>query len=174
VTVRHTVLGIVAVATLGLGVYLFLAVNSAPAASAVPGPVEHHVDKPAQVAQAREEAPSTPSRSAHVDTPAHVAVKPVQTAEAPAPPAIEVKKEDMMTQANKAYDAGDLDEAMSIARKVLETDPQNVRMRRVMVSSSCILGDAAIAQKHYLFLPPPDRETMRIRCARYGVTFTES
>jgi hypothetical protein len=94
--------------------------------------------------------------------------------EKPDGPTTDVKKDNMMAEANKAYDAGELDDAMSIARKVLDDDPTNTRMRRIMVSASCILEDSTTAQKHYLLLPPADRETMRIRCARYGVTFTES
>src|SRR5690606_12079360 len=34
----------------------------------------------------------------------------------------------IMNEANKAYDRGDLDEAKAIARKVLATSPNNVRM----------------------------------------------
>jgi hypothetical protein len=29
------------------------------------------------------------------------------------------------------------------------------------------------AQKYYLLLPGPDREQMKVRCDRYGVTFNE-
>ncbi|CAN5897711.1 hypothetical protein BH11MYX2_BH11MYX2_06230 [soil metagenome] len=167
-------LGIAAVATLGLGVYLFFAVSSTPPAGAVPL-VEHHDEPKAAVAE------SKPARTPDA-RPAAIKSDPLpptpDSAPVPSlpskPPTIDVKKDDLMSQANKAYDAGELDDAMSLARKVLEDDPDNVRMRRIMVSSSCILEDATTAQKHYLLLPPGDRETMRIRCARYGVTFTES
>jgi len=46
-----------------------------------------------------------------------------------------------------------------------------VRMLRIMVSASCIDGDAAVAQAHYGKLPASDQEQMKVRCARYGVTF---
>jgi hypothetical protein len=42
-----------------------------------------------------------------------------------------------------------------------------------MVSSACILGDSVVAQKHYLSLPASDREQMRTRCGRYGISFNE-
>ena len=80
----------------------------------------------------------------------------------------------LMDQANKAYDRQDYDEAKSIAQKVLATTPNNVRMLRIMVSSSCIDGDTATAQKYYVMLPKYDRDQMKLRCGRdNGVTFTE-
>jgi hypothetical protein len=41
-----------------------------------------------------------------------------------------------------------------------------------VVSSSCILGDADTAQKHWSALPEFDRGQMSTRCARFGITFT--
>ena len=46
-------------------------------------------------------------------------------------------------------------------------------MRRVVVASSCIMGDNELAQQHYLFLPAKDRSDMRERCTPYGLTFRE-
>ncbi|HEY4180779.1 MAG TPA: hypothetical protein VGM90_28235 [Kofleriaceae bacterium] len=163
-------------ATLGLGVYLFLAVNSTPSASALPTPVEHHDEPKAVVAETPTPTPDArpAGRPAKIDEPPPTENGgTLPSLQAPTP-TVDLKKDDLMTQASKAYDGGEFDEAMTLARKVLEDDPQNTRMRRIMVSSSCILDDAATAQKNYLFLPVQDRETMRIRCARYGVTFTES
>ncbi len=83
------------------------------------------------------------------------------------------KLDAIMSEANKAYDRGDFDDAKAIALKVLAKTPNNVRMLRILVSSDCILGDNAEAQKHYQLLPPGDRAQMRTRCERYGVTFPE-
>ncbi len=66
-----------------------------------------------------------------------------------------------------------LGEDVFIALKVLAKEPANVRMLRIVVSSSCIEGSAADAQKHYLSLPVSDREQMKVRCERYGVTFND-
>ena len=79
-----------------------------------------------------------------------------------------------MSEANKAYDRGDFGEAKDIARKVLASDPGNVRMLRIVVSASCIEGESVEAQQAYLKLPTADREQMKVRCARYGVSFNES
>jgi hypothetical protein len=79
-----------------------------------------------------------------------------------------------MTEANKAYDRGDFDEAKSLAGRLLVSDPTNVRMLRIMVSASCLDGDTAVAQAHYAKLPQPDQEQMKIRCARYGITFPDN
>ncbi len=78
-----------------------------------------------------------------------------------------------MSEANKAYDRGDFDEAKGIAQKVLARNPGNVRMLRILVSASCIDGDNDTAQSSFLLLPVADREQMKQRCARYGVTFAE-
>ena len=79
----------------------------------------------------------------------------------------------IMDQANKAYDRQDFEEARSIAGKLLAKQPNNVRMLRIMVSASCIEGDNAVAQKYYEQLPKGDREQMKSRCDRYGVTFRD-
>jgi len=34
-------------------------------------------------------------------------------------------------------------------------------------------GDSAVAQAHYARLPPADQEQMKLRCARYGITFVD-
>ena len=76
-----------------------------------------------------------------------------------------------MDDANKAYDRGDYDDAKQVAGRVLAQQPTNIRMLRVMVSASCIDGDAAGAQFYYARLPVADQDQMRVRCARYGVAF---
>ena len=83
------------------------------------------------------------------------------------------KMEAVMAEANRAYDHGDFDDAKAIAQKVLTKEPTNVRMLRIVVSSECIAGDAAEAQKYFAQLPASDRAQMRTRCDRYGVTLKD-
>jgi uncharacterized protein HemY len=75
-----------------------------------------------------------------------------------------------MDGANAAYDRGDYDEARASASKVLETQPNNVRMLRILVTLSCMDGDKVAAQGHYRKLPEFDRHQMQVRCSRdYGM-----
>jgi hypothetical protein len=83
------------------------------------------------------------------------------------------KLDAVMSEANKAYDRGDFDEAKQIAEKVLAKNPGNPRMLRILVSSECIAGDQAVAQKYFAQLPAGDRAQMRTRCDRYGVTLKD-
>jgi hypothetical protein len=92
-----------------------------------------------------------------------------------APPAFaysDDKLQSVMAEANRAYDRGDFDEARTIAGRVLIRQPSNARMLRILVSSSCVEGDAAAAQASVSLLPAEDQERMRIRCARYGINLT--
>jgi hypothetical protein len=176
-----------AVLVLGVSVYLFFAVR-APAAPGV---------GPAIAARGAGEPPKEPERSDPAETARPSRVPPMRTppagGEPPGPRApgsavvrepprgpdgtpedpAPYKLDAVMAEANKAYDRGDLDEARSIARKVLATSPRNVRMLRIVVSTSCIMGDNAEAQEAFLQLPQFDREQMKTRCARHGVSFTE-
>lgn len=79
----------------------------------------------------------------------------------------------VMDRANKAYDRGDFQEARAIATGVLSKLPNNIRMMRIVVSAACIEGDNAVAQQWFDQLPKPDREQMKIRCDRYGVSFRD-
>lgn len=87
-------------------------------------------------------------------------------------PALNPDFDAAMLQANKLYDRHSYDEARQLALKLLDRQPGTVRMLRVVVSSSCILGDAEMAQKYWLQLPGFDRGQMATRCERFGVTFT--
>ncbi len=173
-------------AVLGLGVYLYFAVNStstavanvrprAPEAKASP---QDHETEPKRPPKPPERPTVTTPRAAKVNGAMRDAAAPMaNTVSAERPGAnIDIKKDEMMASANKAYDHGDSDEAMVIAKRVLSNDPTNTRMLRIMVSSSCILGDSSVAQQHYLALPAGgnDRADMKKRCDRYGVTFNES
>ena len=59
-----------------------------------------------------------------------------------------------MSEANKAYDRGDFDDARTIAMQVLAIDPTNVRMLRIMVSAACIDGDPATPRSTTCCCPP--------------------
>jgi hypothetical protein len=173
------------VGVLGLGVYLYVAVNSTSTATAN---VRPRAPEP-KATPGEDEAPPTPAKptkrsetassgqSPKVNTALRDNVASTDTMSAERPGAnIDLKKDEMMASANKAYDHGDFDEAIVIAKKVLANDPANKRMLRIVVSASCILDDAATAQKNYLLLPVggTDRADMKTRCDRYGVTFTDS
>jgi hypothetical protein len=185
VTARHLVLVAAGLGVLGLGVYLYVAVNSTATATANVRP-----SAPEAKASPEENEESSPTKRSE-DTPSRSNAKVLGAVkdsavttksaaaivEGPGPGAhIDIKKDELMSTANKAYDHGDFDEAIVIAKKVLANDPANTRMLRIVVSASCILDDAATAQKNYLLLPigGNDRADMKKRCDRYGVTFTES
>jgi hypothetical protein len=167
-TPRHVVLTIAAVAVLGMGVYLFVQVRATPAQAETPP-----IARPTSSSQPVAARPDPAGHSA----PAHTQpAPPSPVVEAPTPPDDQKANPHLdatMDQANKAYDHQDYDEAKAIAGKVLATQPDNIRMMRIMVSSSCIDGDMAVAQTYYDKLPKVDREQMKARCDRYGVAFKE-
>jgi hypothetical protein len=80
-----------------------------------------------------------------------------------------------LDEANRAYDRSDYDQAKSIAVKLLRKNPGSVRLMRIVVSSSCMMGESssAVAQM-YRGLPEADRAQMKLRCDRYGVTFPDA
>jgi hypothetical protein len=182
--VRYILLAAIAAVVLGMGVYLFIEVRSGsaqadvvtpapsapaptvPAPTPTPAPKETAVARPAPVTSpTKHDSPSTPApalEGTHEDETSSAAMGSANP-----------KLDAVMDQANKAYDHQDFDEAKMIAGKVLARMPNNVRMLRIMVSSSCIDGDVAIAQKYYPNLPKFDREQMKVRCDRYGVTLTD-
>ncbi|MBA3461307.1 MAG: hypothetical protein H0T46_15195 [Deltaproteobacteria bacterium] len=190
-TPRHIVLVVASVALLAAGVYLFREVNATPATTDV-------AKRPVKASEPAQEEPDTaqpdkaPDRSASRRPPPPVRSAPAETmGKGPAiepnldnpTPVIENVADELnkpnprmdavMAEANKAYDKGDFDEAKGIALKVIAKEPTNVRMLRIVVSSACIDGNSAEAEKHYQVLPPGDREQMKVRCERYGVTFND-
>ena len=176
VTVRHILLTVAALAVFGLGVYLFLEVRATPATADVPRRADK-ADKPEPPEKADSPEPSTPE----VRKPSTVSIPRTGTIDTtrPAAPPEPVQPQDigkldaLMSEANKAYDRADFDDAQTSALKALQLEPANTRMLRIMVSSSCIDGNSVEAQKWYLKLPGPDREQMKTRCDRYGITFNE-
>ncbi|HET7502246.1 MAG TPA: hypothetical protein VFK02_14610 [Kofleriaceae bacterium] len=188
--VRHVALAIGAALLLGLAVYLFVEVRAQPA----PPPVDRTVRmaRPATPGSAPAAAageplatrspdrsptgPTTPTAGGALAgsppssvSPAHAAGGAADDDAAPSGPKLEAA----MDEANKAYDRGDYEDAKALAGRLLARLPSNVRMLRIMVSASCIDGDIAVAQASYVKLPPADQAQMRLRCARYGVTFAE-
>lgn len=186
-TVRHAALSIGAVLVLGLGVYLLVEVRSHAVPRAA-GSREVLASRSRAAQPARPTAAPPPAAMRAGDGPPRSAPLPAapsalpQAGSAPAaggaddqpdPEFVGPRLDAVMTEANKAYDRGDLDEAKAIATRVLARFPSNVRMLRIMVSASCIDGDTAIAQESYAKLPPADQVQMRVRCARYGVAFPD-
>lgn len=176
-TFRHLLLTVSGLGVLGLGVYLFLEVRSTtPATADVPNQ-SARADKP-PVAETTPKQPTeaiqAPKGEGFANTNHRVA--PAQTepvAGSSETPKVDMKKDELMSEANKAYDRQDFAEAIRIAKLVLTEEPANVRMLRIVVSSACIDGDSGTAQTSYLMLGTKDRGDMRTRCSRYGVTFTE-
>ena len=186
-TPRHLILVVASVAVLAMGVYLFKEVNATPATADVskhdkPAPTPPPPRPPDEpIAKAPEGAPFGGPPIAKSPT-RETTSPPTPPPQASDPPPTDVADElsrpnprldAVMAEANKAYDHGDFDEAKTIALKVLAKDPTSTRMMRIVVSSACIDGDSAEAQKHYANLPVPDREQMKVRCARYGITFND-
>ena len=190
VTLRHAALPAGAVLLLGVGVYLFHEVRTEPAIAQVeartPRPPPVREEQPPSPPPIRVGTGIVPQPQAQPPTPAPRPISDqIKEELPPAPDTREVrfnspnmpadeanaKLDAVMAEANKAYDHGDFDEAKVIAQKVLAKNPNNVRMLRIMVSSSCIDGDTAMAQANFPKLPAADQEQMRVRCARYGVTF---
>ncbi len=180
VSPKSLVLSAAAIAVLAMGVYLFVQVRSTPAQAS--GSASTHAPPPRETIAPPTPRPPSPSPSgvqAKHSTPAITTpqrtpdpgLDPVEPTEADRK--VDLKSDNLMDQANKAYDRQDFDEAIQIAGKLLAKDPTNVRMLRIMVSASCIQGDPAIAQAHYEKLPKFDREQMKQRCDRYGVTFKD-
>lgn len=193
-SVRHAALSIGAALVLGLGVYLFVEVRAQPSPVAGPAraaPSFERVAPPVPAsppAAAARVEPQTRAVAAPVAPPVVApAAPPPGTSPAPslagsdnplaaldAPGPIDGPRlEAVMAEANKAYDHGEYDDAKSIASRLLARQPGNVRMLRIMVSASCIDGDAPAAQASYARLPPADQAQMRVRCARYGVAFAD-
>jgi hypothetical protein len=191
VTGGSVVLPLGAALVLGLGVYLFVEVRAdpgplvAPSHAPRPAPPDHDAP-PTGDSPTASVSPSTSARPG-VQTEVRPDVRtegaspsrapgPAGSAASPTPDptaATDAKLDAVMSEANKAYDHGDLEEAKTIAGRVLAHQPDNVRMLRIMVSSSCIDGDLTVAQASFLKLPPSDQEAMRVRCSRYGVALSD-
>lgn len=191
-SVRTILLGALAALVAAGGLYLLVEVRSS-GASAPPDDQLAADDRAAREAAARARPPRVEDLGAGPTASPRGAARPTPEAltprrgrdprhELPATdPAAEREKPDpvadpdfdaAMLEANKLYDRHNYEDARNLALKLLERQPGTVRMLRVVVASSCILGDAETSQKHWLELPEFDRGQMATRCARFGVTFT--
>jgi hypothetical protein len=184
VSIRHAALSIGAVLVLGLGVYLFVEVRTQPVTAATPGPTHDAAPAPAAPAEAAPPAaapPVTRALAAGSAPPAPIAPAAVGSSAPPPAPALAAGDsaaapadlDAAMAEANRSYDRGDLDEAKTLALRLLARQPGNVRMLRIVVSASCIDGDATTAVASFGKLPAQDQAQMRVRCARYGVAFPD-
>jgi hypothetical protein len=180
VSPKSVVLICAAALVVAMAIYLFVQVRATPAQAGSPQPAESAptraivVPPPATTAPPLARPPTASEPGSHQPNRAD--------GEAAAPPPIAAGNDGarlaarldvMMEQANKAYDRGDYDDAIGIAGKLLSKDPTNVRMLRILVSASCIQGDGTVAQQYYDKLPKFDRDQMKARCDRYGVTFKD-
>jgi hypothetical protein len=167
-----------AFAILAAGLYLFFEVKATPA-QATPSVTVHARSQATVPREDHTPVATTTKTPAHTPTPPTPRA-PIRTTQAPierVPPpedkAVDLKTDNLMELANKAYDRQDFDEATMLASRVLANEPDNVRMLRVMVSANCIGGDSGIAQQYYEKLPKFDRDQMKQRCDRYGVVFKD-
>lgn len=101
--------------------------------------------------------------------------EPEKTYQAPMPELEEevfsdkVALKNQMNQANRYYDKADYEGARDAALEVLANNPDNVRMLRIVVSSSCIMAEEEMAARYYETLPDRDKRQMANRCSRYGI-----
>lgn len=196
VTARHVVLAAAAILVVALGVKLFYEVNASPVVEAGVSPSggspsetggDGHAMRPHPVAQndtdrARDVMMGTVKDKTGIPVPPQLERKGGPTGKLGSPDtegsdvdtSTPTRLDAAMTVANKAYDRGDYDEAKTIATKILDKQPTNTRMRRVLVSSACMEFDGAEAQKQYALLADKEaREVMRVRCERNGITLTD-
>lgn len=74
-------------------------------------------------------------------------------------------------EVSRLYDQREYDDAIKLAKTILETEPDNVRVMRVMISSACASGDVALARSYFDKLKrPKDRRDMTKRCERFGAS----
>ncbi|RMH36563.1 MAG: hypothetical protein D6689_22205, partial [Deltaproteobacteria bacterium] len=72
--------------------------------------------------------------------------------------------------AHELYDHADYEGARDAALAVLRDYPRQTRMLRIVVSSSCLMGEPDMAREYFDKLASrKDRVQMARRCARYGV-----
>lgn len=149
-------------------------IAAVPDATAMPASAEPGARPPAATATAATTATSAaPGRAATITSSAAGGPEDV------APPAPSVAAQVAasanlsLDEANRLYDRAEYEEARALALKVLREHPDSVRMRRIVVSASCIMGEQETAQTHYRLLPATDRADMQRRCARYGTAFVE-
>jgi len=185
VTLRHIVLAASAILVIGLGVKLFYEVRASPTTD-TPASLEssgesHESRGPkTETDLARDRMMGTvkdrggiepPPRKVGVMAPRERAIDEEVDSTEPASTRVDLS----MTEANSAYDRGDFDDAKDMANRILAKQPDNVRMRRILVSAACMQGDPTEAQRQYDLLPTSGdaRQVMQVRCKRAGITFVD-
>lgn len=164
------------------GLYLMLELRGT-APPAAPDPIAARRPTAARPSPALEREPTTAGK--RPDRPGFAAPRPMPVPKSdvePAPmlaqldgdiartkPELSADTSDRLLEANKLYDRGDYDGARQLAVKLLDDAPGNVRLLRVVVSSSCILGDGDTANQYAPRLPEPDRLQMIDRCAKFQI-----
>jgi hypothetical protein len=83
------------------------------------------------------------------------------------------EQSERLLEANRLYDRGDYDGARQMATKLLGEAPGNVKLVRVVVSSSCIMGDGDVARKYAAQLPATDLEQMVDRCSKFEIALKQ-
>ena len=184
----HRVIGIAGLLTAALVLYLFIEVRAEP---------DIEVD-PEKLAEARErtavrQRPSSPPASSPVTwrapepkpqkEPASQSAAPQPLAAAgmsmksisATPPELEGKPfVTKVKEARRLYGRRRYEQAYALAVELLEEEPRNRRVLRVVVASACIMAMPDEAAKYYERLSlPRDRRQMHRRCQAYGVELPE-
>jgi hypothetical protein len=178
----------------GLVVYLFIEVRAEPSVE---------VDE-ARLARARSEAASrarsarptpSPSTGGSISSNARV-VRPGEKQDSPAPqprqPPVAVAGmtanldtsipdladaktfTDKVKVARRLYGRRRYEQAFELAVQLLEEEPNNRRVLRVVIASACIMANPTDAEKYYQRLKMArDRKQMQRRCNAYGVEIPE-
>lgn len=152
--------------------------HAAPSAVADPitSPTDSHEPAQARPSDSRPEPPPlTRPRNPPDDTRINPRNDPrANVGSSPSPPAPVADEgaqalKRRMDLSNRYYDRGEYDLAVEQALTILEEQPDNVRMLRVMVSAGCLMGEEEQAREYFPKLPSDAQRVMRIRCARYGI-----
>lgn len=77
-------------------------------------------------------------------------------------------QDERTAEVSAAYDRGDYQAAQEKALAVLADSPRNIKMLRVVVSTSCMFGEMDRARELNARLPKKDQEDMKKRCKRFG------
>lgn len=75
---------------------------------------------------------------------------------------------------NLLYDRSDYAAVVARSRATLDEFPDNIRLLRKLVASSCIIGDAEVASEYYPRITTPvDREHVERVCAQNGIDLAD-
>lgn len=78
-------------------------------------------------------------------------------------------------EASRLYDQREYDEAIKLSQAILASEPDNVRVMRVLISSACASGDVGLANTYYAKLTRvKDKRDMKKRCERFGAVIEDA